>query len=498
MMLKLIARALKKFDFSSKAALLFTHKNSYSSLVLVSTHKIVCQTWSITSLSTSLHFSMSSPGNEKASSINSQPEKKKMKMKSSEKSSETRPNSTPLSNSKEMMAYTESEPSLEAFEDEIAAEAYREEQELVFHVFSKTTTTPVSMETSSSSSSSSSNGSNSNSSSNGGTSFDDTQSLRVDPVTGHQCVFKNLADDEASLATNLETTLSLRSNFIKTNPGTSAAGLMSTTTSGQQSSSTWAKSNAPSLKTTKSLSSSKDVLLLYSGLANEDGQSSHVNAVLQLLYSWKPIPLYVRSNKDDVPANVSPSLHRSLDTLFQAMAGSISSRCDQREVGAGKSAKIVDTKQFLSDFRTVTARSVALNASVLEKLKERSAVDFLVAILQTLHSEVNKARPAHSASINNITSAETAWEHKLDTEDDSFLVHLIKGQLQSVVNCLSCGAKNSLSWSSFWTLTVPLPPPEALKKELTLSDCLGQYLAVQVSNTVSLKQLIDFLLYTSN
>ncbi|KAH9393158.1 hypothetical protein TYRP_022018 [Tyrophagus putrescentiae] len=208
---------------------------------------------------------MSSPGNEKASSINSQPEKKKMKMKSSEKSSETRPNSTPSSTSKEMMAYTESEPSLEAFEDEIAAEAYREEQELVFHVFSKTTTSPVSMETSSSSSSSNSDGSNSNSNSNGGTSFDDTQSLRVDPVTGHQCVFKNLADDEASLATNLETTLSLRSNYIKANQGTSAAGPMSTT-SGPQSS-TWAKSNAPSLKTTKSLSSSKDVLLLYSGLA---------------------------------------------------------------------------------------------------------------------------------------------------------------------------------------------------------------------------------------
>lgn len=346
------------------------------------------------------------------------------------------------SQSKQQVEQMECEQSISSCDDEVAAEAFREEQELVFHASKTSKASNLST-------------------------FDDTRSLRVDPVkgSGHEGrLFPNLIDD-TSLVTKRETTSSLRTNYIT---GISSSPMSKE--SGKQASISTSKTH----KSVASSGSTRDVLLLYCGLANDDGRCSFANAVIQLLYSWKSIPLYIRSSKDDIPPSVTPSLHRSLDALFQTM-GSVSGGSDR--AAAGK-AKVVDSKNFMADFRTIAAARGKVTAP-------ESAVDFLESILQILHSEVNKASPGNAAVASaqvasSITSAEKAWEDKVNSEDDSFLVHLIKGQLQSTVLCLTCGAKTSLTWSAFWTLTLPLPLEMSEKKELTLSDCLQHYLAVQV------------------
>lgn len=383
-----------------------------------------------------------------------QPEKdEKIKEGSNAKTSEVA--STSSNGAGKMIKATESEPSIGECEDELYAEAVREEQELVFHKFSKTNTP-----------------SNSNTSTEPSIKSisSDTQSIRIDPVegSGHEGrIFVNLCDDTSPVLPEMT-----RPKSVIHITGIPASSAM------------FQPGENPSSSSVQTQNSVEDMLQLYVGLVNEDGQSSYANAVLQLLSSWKTLQLCVNSCKDDVPSTVSPSMHRSLDAVFREM-GSVGDNFANGKV------KVVQTKKFLSEFRTIAARSAG--RAVFTAEKEHCALDFIRTVLQTLHSEVNKAtrlkkesaQPAQSQPVESITSADEAWQQQVDTKDNSYLFLLVNSQLQSTVNCLTCGGVNSISWSTSWILNVPMPPPELAEKEekkvLKLKDCIQHYLAEKVS-----------------
>lgn len=109
-------------------------------------------------------------------------------------------------------------------------------------------------------------------------------------------------------------------------------------------------------------------------------------------------------------------------------------------------------------------------------------------MLDGLHCDLNRANP--NTPLPNISDniiddqlsdeekAQYAW-NRYHLRNDSFIFDLFGGQLQSSVTCQGCGYV-SLTFDSFWDLSLPIPSSGSKKASVSLYDCLEQFAEEEV------------------
>lgn len=105
--------------------------------------------------------------------------------------------------------------------------------------------------------------------------------------------------------------------------------------------------------------------------------------------------------------------------------------------------------------------------------QQQDCQEFCTSLLDKLHEDLNRVRhrpPIADDGIEGLPAAEAAdraWANYMRL-NDSVIVDLFQGQLQTTIECLACG-HHSFTFSAFMFLSVPLPPGPG---PVTLLDCL--------------------------
>ena len=199
----------------------------------------------------------------------------------------------------------------------------------------------------------------------------------------------------------------------------------------------------------------------YCGLNNLN-KCCYSNACLQVLYTLNKTRNYLM----DTPH--CGQFHSILSELFRQMA--------QQPLIPSANGKLhfypaISPIKFNSLFRLLRPEFV--------RGQEQDAEEFLIFLLDVLHQESNVARRRPNPSTTGTPqSAQEAWQHHTTFIDDSTLSRIFMGQIESLLTCLSCGHQ-SYTWSCFWQLQLDIP---TMAKVPTISDCIRQFMAEEVSN----------------
>lgn len=226
----------------------------------------------------------------------------------------------------------------------------------------------------------------------------------------------------------------------------------------------------------------------YCGLINL-GLSCYANSCLQVLFNLPPFRQYLMTHSEQGP------FHKSLSELFSAMQAKSSSL----EV-PNQAFVSYKPDQFIGQFRAAK-RDFATH-------RMADAHEFFTILLDLLHQEANKVgkKTRERPKAVEPKTSEEAWAYHEQYIDHSFWSSQLMGQVQSTLNCLTCGHK-SLSWSCIWQLQLPLIAKKAVVQQqgkeqlirlnsletldinkltlsgkstspvITLSDCLNAYFA---------------------
>lgn len=112
-------------------------------------------------------------------------------------------------------------------------------------------------------------------------------------------------------------------------------------------------------------------------------------------------------------------------------------------------------------------------ASQFVGTQQQDCQEFCASLLDKIHEDLNRVR--HRAAIeeenysglSEADSADRAWTAYVRL-NDSVIVDLFQGQLQTTIECGTCGYR-SFKFSAFMFLSLPLPPGPG---PVTLLDCL--------------------------
>lgn len=63
--------------------------------------------------------------------------------------------------------------------------------------------------------------------------------------------------------------------------------------------------------------------------------------------------------------------------------------------------------------------------------------------------------------------------------NDSVIIDYFAGQFRNKLECLVCG-QTSTTFNAFQMLSLPIPNPDRRRPEISLSDCLGEFLREEI------------------
>lgn len=123
------------------------------------------------------------------------------------------------------------------------------------------------------------------------------------------------------------------------------------------------------------------------------------------------------------------------------------------------------------DFKALSPRFfkavLGHHAPQFEGTQQQDCQEFCTFLLDGLHEDLNRALPGTTQSGESPASADAAWRVHLQ-RNDSQIVDLFQGQLQSAIECSTCRHR-SLSFTAFMFLTLPMPQGQG---PYSLHDCL--------------------------
>ena len=203
----------------------------------------------------------------------------------------------------------------------------------------------------------------------------------------------------------------------------------------------------------------------YCGLVNL-GKTSYANSVVQMLFNWPKYKVYMFNH-----GHFNDGMHQYLADLFYQMQLALHKNKDPSRFAT------VTPKKFLDEFFKVQPE--------FSERQQNNAQEFLSALLDILHQEVNQASKLSQEALLDQPvpkSASDAWQINVKHCDHSFLSQYLMSQVQSMVTCRKCDFR-SLSWSYQWQLQLQLGPNEPVADQsnsLTLKDCLANYFKSEV------------------
>ena len=128
---------------------------------------------------------------------------------------------------------------------------------------------------------------------------------------------------------------------------------------------------------------------------------------------------------------------------------------------------------------------------------QQDAHEFLIALLNTLHQDLNRVINKKTIIFEEKKAKETdeeasnRWWEDYKKHDDSIIVDLFQGQYKSTIKCSSCH-KNSIIFDKFWTLGLPIP----LKKiQLQIKFFTNNYNYINLNIKVDDKTLIKDIIF---
>ena len=180
------------------------------------------------------------------------------------------------------------------------------------------------------------------------------------------------------------------------------------------------------------------------------GNTCYMNASLQALYSLESFRSLLLSSEAAGRRQHSSGdkpLTNELADLFKLMQESASQSQSQSQ------SQPISPANFKFAF--------SRHQSKFSGFGQQDAQEFLRYLIDGIHEEWNTAarrprrstRPAGASS--SPKSAQEAWAQYRELVDDSPLVDLLVGQLQSTITCSECRNK-SHCWDPFWDLSLPL------------------------------------------
>lgn len=191
-----------------------------------------------------------------------------------------------------------------------------------------------------------------------------------------------------------------------------------------------------------------------SGLINL-GNTCYMNASLQALYSVDSFRNLLLSSSTG-GRHSDKVLTSELADLFKAMRDtSLAGRNRTSGNNASLSSQQQQPPTSPANFKFAFSR----HQSKFSGFGQQDAQEFLRYLIDGIHEEHNAAsrRPRNRSRRNSTgpRSAHEAWAQYREIVDDSPLVELLVGQLQSTITCCECHNK-SHCWDPFWDLSLPL------------------------------------------
>lgn len=207
------------------------------------------------------------------------------------------------------------------------------------------------------------------------------------------------------------------------------------------------------------------------------GNTCYMNAVLQCLSCTKQLlelVLEERLSSDISPGSSRGALIRAFSSLIQDMWSTNTSR-----------GRVTDTENLKNQLDKFAPRFSGHD--------QQDAQEFLRYLLEGLHQDINKARTRSKITqtsidenMSNDQIAMESWRRQL-LVDNSRLVGVFMGQLQSTLTCGSCH-NSSVTFDAFWDLSLPIPSSGSSHlsgfQEIELDDCLAAFTGEEVLDSV--------------
>ncbi|KAI8821395.1 uncharacterized protein EV422DRAFT_40737 [Fimicolochytrium jonesii] len=193
------------------------------------------------------------------------------------------------------------------------------------------------------------------------------------------------------------------------------------------------------------------------------GNTCYMNAALQCLLSAELLMGYVLS--PTYTASITNSQDNGLAEAFADLVKAAMTTSDRR---------ILDP--------VAVKRQVARRNEQFAEYDQQDAQELLRCLLDGLHENLNrvKRRPRLNYShddaerLSDSEKARFAW-NKYHAVNDSTIFDLFGGQLESCVECHTCGHR-SVTYDTFWDLSLPIPKGSSA----TLQDCLSDFGADEI------------------
>ena len=219
------------------------------------------------------------------------------------------------------------------------------------------------------------------------------------------------------------------------------------------------------------------------GLKNM-GNTCYMNSILQCLMATRPLCIFFYDGRYKREVNTDNPLG-SKGKMALAFAGLVT-QVAREENGVTISP---------SAFREAVC---ALNP-MFKGAEQHDSQEFLATLLDGLHEDMNQGTairggrghmlhkytiPAYAQNVTDgdddddrrwtgQQAADRAWVRYL-RRNDSLIVELFQGQLQSQLRCQTCGT-TSTTYNPFMYLSLPIPSPSRNGGGVTLEDCLREF-----------------------
>lgn len=189
---------------------------------------------------------------------------------------------------------------------------------------------------------------------------------------------------------------------------------------------------------------------------NNLGNTCFMNAVLQCLYHTQPLVDYCTKGAYLNDINKRSPTRGDLMGVFadfvKKLAGSIA-------------------KSSISPYQLW--REVQRYAPRFMGDSQQDAQEFLRYLLQGLHDDINRVKFRRNSFVRRDSyggDAYSRWRMYKDT-DDSLIVDLFAGQLQSTLKCTVCN-NDSITYDPFWDLSLPIPEGS---RSVSLRQCFSLF-----------------------
>ncbi|XP_063219975.1 ubiquitin carboxyl-terminal hydrolase 2-like isoform X2 [Bacillus rossius redtenbacheri] len=196
------------------------------------------------------------------------------------------------------------------------------------------------------------------------------------------------------------------------------------------------------------------------------GNTCYMASVIQCLSSTKKLINYILKEDYISELNYSSPMKGDLMKAFSKLIHEL-----WREVGSQASVNPAEFKSVFVRF-----------APCFKGSSEEDAQECLRYLLAGLHEDVNraKAKPFRTLlssedKLSGLNTAASAWNAYLQV-DNSKIVDLFVGQLESMLTCMTCG-HHSVTYDPFWDLSLPIPKKMA---KVTVKQCLDLFTSEEI------------------